>query len=253
VPDVEIFASHTIGRPCRYEVEVTSVGCKPRIRFDAVPGKYRRHGIGPSSRRALTHKYPPALELRRTAHKVEITVPWVERGVGLELWARDSARCPWCNRRGPRVCTRANVRKAEQQPHSRELHGYILLGPVPPASGLHNFTREVPKRGARTLRATFGLCPALAHRPWGPVPGVPLKKVVNLVDEFAWTAARPHAPGATLLAPSRPVQFSANSGVLRLTQAWPRPNTPSAHERRRSYQRVAVVLPGEQVPVIHHD
>src|SRR4026207_1499707 len=74
--------------------------------------------------------------------------------------------------------------------------------PCPTGSGLHNFTREVPKRGARTLRATFGLCPALAHRPWGPVPGGPLKKVVNLVDEFAWTAARPHAPGATLLAPS---------------------------------------------------
>ncbi|HET9563232.1 MAG TPA: hypothetical protein VFP27_01685, partial [Mycobacterium sp.] len=88
----------------------------------------------------------------------------------------------------------------------------------------------------RTAGATLGSAYA---SPLGPCPGVPSEKVVNLVDEFVWTTARPYAPGAILQAPSRCLQFSTNSGVPRLGQAWPRPNTPSAHERRRTAKGVA--------------
>ena len=45
----------------------------------------------------------------------------------------------------------------------------------------------------------------------------PLKKVVNLVDEFSWTAARPHAPGATLQAPSSPAILHE----FRRSETWP--------------------------------
>jgi len=78
----------------------------------------------------------------------------------------------------------------------------------------------------RTAGATLGSAYA---SPLGPCPGVPSEKVVNLVDESVWTAAKPYALGATLQTPSRRLQFFANSGIPRLGQAWPRPNTPSAH------------------------
>src|SRR6185503_4228499 len=86
----------------------------------AIARERRRFGWAPAACSAMTDENAPAREVRRAAHEIEIARERIERGMRLELRARDSLRLPRLDEKRRRRTRRAG-RRAQHPQRDRQL------------------------------------------------------------------------------------------------------------------------------------